>query len=255
MDLKNYAEMVYFQFYRKVEELDFFITEAADNALNYKDAPIPKDNFYFDKMQFTFSACINALVSTWEIAKLSKSLANELGGLPEREGLVSEMDIESNPQIFAEYFDCDPAVHYWFRFMKDARNANAHDGSLALNGGNVEEFLFQTDLHRFKWDRRSKRFAYVASESPKGNAVCVMLKAAIALVPVFESKLERPALTLEDYYASAKFKLESIPGLLDKFREKESEIIESMVQAQLDGQKDRNCEKQLETWSRQLESM
>ncbi|UJW79396.1 hypothetical protein [Hydrogenophaga sp. SL48] len=255
MDLKNYAEIVYFQFYRKVEELDFFITEAADNAFSYKDAPAPKDNFYFDKMQFTFSACINALVSTWEIAKLSKSLANELGGLSEREGLVSEMNLESNPQVFAEYFDCDPAVHYWFRFMKDARNANAHDGSFALNGGNIEEFLFQTDLHRFKWDGKSKRFAYVVSESPKGNAVCVILKAAIALVPAFENKLERPILSLGDHYASAKFKLESIVGLLNNFRGKESELIGSMVQAQIGGQKNRSCEKQLESWARKLESM
>lgn len=255
MDLKNYAEMVYFQFYRKVDELDFFITEAADNAFSYKNAPVPKDNFYFDKMQFTFSACINALVSTWEVAKLSKSLANELGGLPEREGLVSERDLESNPQIFAEYFECDTAMHYWFRFMKDARNANAHDGSMALNGGNVEEFLFQTDLQRFKWDRKSKRFAYVASESPKGNAVCVILKAAIALVPAFENKLERPVLSLEDHYASAKFKLESIPGLLDNFREEESEIIDSMIQTQLGGQKNRSCEKQLGSWARKLESI
>jgi|GEM_PF-3687184 len=255
MNLKNYAEMVYFQFYRKVEELDFFVNEAVDNALSYKDAPIPKDNFYFDKMQFNFSAYINSLVSTWEIAKLSKSLANELSGVPERDGLPFESELESNQQIFVEYFDCDPSVHYWFRFMKDARNANAHDGSLALNGGNSEEFLFQTDLHRFKWDRKSKRFAYVASESPKGNAVIAILKAALALVPVFENKLERPALSLDDHCASAKFKLESIPGLLDNFRDKETEIIEAMVQAQLGGQKYRNCEKQMESWFRKLNSM
>lgn len=255
MDLKNYAEMVYFQFYRKVDELDYFIREAIDNALNYKDALIPKDNLYFDKMQFTFSAYINALVSTWEVAKLSKSLANDLSGRPEREGLLSERKLESSQQTFAEYFDCDPAVHTWFRFMKDARNANAHDGSLALNGGNVSEFLFQTDLHRYKWDRDSRRFAYEVSESPKGNAVRVMLKAAIALVPIFENKLERPELSIEDHYASAKFKFESIPGLLDKFRDKQTEIIESMVQSQLDGQKGRDSGQQLESWSQRLESM
>ena len=255
MDLKNYAEMVYFQFYRKVEELDFFIKESIGNALSYKTAPVPKDDFYFDKMQFTFSAFINALVSTWEIAKLSKSLANNLDGLPERKGLVSERDLEINPQLFAEYFDCEVAVSYWFRFMKDARNANAHDGSLALNGGNVKEFLFQTDLHRYKWDRPSRSFVYEVSESPKGDAVCVMLKTAIALIPIFENKLERPELSLDDHYASAKFKLESIPGFLEPFREQESEIIESMVQAQLNGQKHRNCERQLESWARELEKM
>jgi len=255
MDLKNYAEMVYFQFYRKVDELDFFISEAMDNALRYKDSPVPKDNIYFNKMQFSFSAYINALVSTWEVAKLSQSLANDLDALPEREGLISERDLETNPQVFAEYFDCNPAVNYWFRFMKDARNANAHDGSLALNGGNAEEFLFQTDLYRYKWNRRSKRFEYEASQSPKGNAVGVMLRAAIALVPAFESKLKRPELSLDDHYAAAKFKLESIPGLLDKFREKESEMIDSMVQAQLAGQKDRNCAEQLDSWTRQLRSL
>lgn len=150
MDLKNYAEMVYFQFYRKVEELDFFLKEAVSNALSYKNAPVPKDNFYFDKMQFTFSAYINALVSTWEIAKLSKSLANVLEGHPERKGLVAEIHLENKLELFTEYFDCEPTTYYWFRFMKEARNANGHDGSLALNGGNVQEFLFQTDLHRYK---------------------------------------------------------------------------------------------------------
>jgi hypothetical protein len=243
MDLKSYAEMVYFQFYRKVEELDFFITEASENALKYKDAPIPKDNFYFDKMQFTFSAFINALISTWEIAKLSKSLANELKGLPSREGLFSERTLESNSQAFSEYFDCDLDLYYWFSFMKDARNASAHDGSLALNGGNVEELLFQTDLHRFKWDRGKKCFEYVASESPKGNAVRVIVNAAFALVPIFENKLERPSLSLDEHYTSAKFKLESIPNLLDNFRGKETEIINSMVQAQLCGQKNQSCVK------------
>lgn len=255
MDLKNYSEMVYFQFYRKVDELDYFITEAVDNALRYKDAPIPKDNLYFDKMQFTFSAYINALVSTWEVAKLSKSLANDLSSRPEREGLLSERELENSQQTFVEYFDCDPAVHAWFRFMKDARNANAHDGSLALNGGNVYEFLFQTDLHRYKWDRGSRRFEYEVSKSPKGNAVCVMLKAAIALVPIFENKLERPELSIEDHYASAKFKLESIPRLLEKFQDKQTEIIESMVQSQLGGQKGRDCKKQLESWSKRLASI
>ncbi len=255
MDLKNYAEMVYFQFYRKVDELDFFIREAVDNALSYKDAPIPKDNLYFDKMQFTFSAYINALVSTWEIAKLSISLANNLSGRPERDGFLSERELESSRQTFAEYFDCDPAVHKWFRFMKDARNANAHDGSLALNGGNVNAFLFQTDLHRYKWDRGASRFVYEVSESPKGNAVCVMLKTAIALVPIFENKLERPELSIEDHYASAKFKLESIPGLLESFRDKQTEIIEAMVQSQLDGQKGRDCREQLGSWTQRLDSM
>jgi len=91
MELKNYAEMVYFQFYRKVEELDYFISEAVDNALKYKNAPAPKDNFHFDKMQFTFSASINALVSIWEIAKLSKSLANALSGVSESKGSPIEL--------------------------------------------------------------------------------------------------------------------------------------------------------------------
>lgn len=82
-----------------------------------------------------------------------------------------------------------------------------------------------------------------------------MLKAAIALVPVFKKKLKRPELSLDDHYASAKFKFESIPGFLEAFREKESEIMEAMIQAQLSGQEDRNCDKQLKSWCQQLESI
>lgn len=255
MNLKNYAEMVYFQFYRKVDELNFFIEEAFSNGIKYRDAPIPKENTYFDKMQFNFSAYINALVSVWEIAKLSRCLTNQLEGRPARMGLVSEAKLEDDAKIFSEYFGCSPAVHNWFRFMKDARNANAHDGSLALNGGDVKEFLFLTDLHRYKWSTKSSRFEYEISESPKGNAVCLMLNAAIALVPVFENKLERPELFLEDHFASAKFKIESIHGFPNEFREKMPELIEHMVQAQLGGQKGRNCEKQLESWIKKTKLM
>lgn len=249
MELKSYAEMVYFQFYRKVDELDFFIREAVDNALKYKVAPLPKDNIYFDKMQFTFSAYINALVSIWEVAKLSKSLANDLNGNPERDGLVSENRLETDRQFFSDYFECDVEVYGWFCFMKDARNANAHDGSLALNGGDCEHFLFQTDLHRYKKSRQTKRFEYEVSTSPKGNAVFAMLEAAVALVPIFEEKLERPKLSREDHIASAKFKLESITGLLDRFSGREDELINAMVSAQHKGQQVRSCAAHIESWS------
>jgi hypothetical protein len=85
--------------------------------------------------------------------------------------------------------------------------------------------------------------------------VRVIVNAAIALVPIFENKLERPSLSLDEHYTSAKFKLESIPNLLDNFRGKETEIINSMVQAQLGGQKNQSCVKQLESWSQKLNSM
>lgn len=249
MDLTHYAEMVYFQFYRKVAEIDFFIEEAIDNARKYRIAPAPKENFYFDKMQFTFSAFINANVSCWEICKLSISLRNQLESRPAREGLASEYKLENDSNHFLDYFsESSEQAYDWFKFSKSARNANSHDGSLSLNGGNFQQFLFQTDLHRYKFDMRSKKFIYEHSKSPGTDAISTMLDVAIQLIPLYESKLQKPTITLDQHYEAAKFKIASVKGFIDTFKDQEKSIIEAMVNAQLQGPKEMNCLNQINKW-------
>ena len=254
MELIGYAELVYFHFYRKVDEVNYFIQEAVSIAENYKTVSPEERNFMFDKMQFTFSAYINALISCWEISKVSIELSNDLNDLHYKNGIPSENDLENDLGKFIEYFSCDETSHRWFKFMKDVRNANAHDGTATVNGGDDHNFLIQTALDRFTRDRKTKKLTRQTSVSPKKNAIAVILDTAIALIPLFEAKLNRPTLSMEDHRSFAKFKLSAIPGFMDDFLNQEEELIAAMVGAQLQIQNGRNCSEYLTKWRQQRES-
>lgn len=248
MNIIDYAESVYFQFYRKIDEMDFFISEAVDNWSKYASAPLPKDNTYFNKMQFVFSAFLSALVSSWEISKLSIQLRNSISGVNIRDDLKSENNLESDLDLFLEYFDIEHDQAFeLFKFMKSARNACAHDGSLSLNGGNDRHFLFQTDLHRFKLNN-NKVFIYEFHNSPKNNAMNVMLDLALHLVPLFESKLSRPVISHEMQFEIAEFKLKSLKGLPSAFQSNNRELIEAMVDAQEKGSTGRTTAEHIAKW-------
>lgn len=230
MELYDYADTVYFQFYRKVEEVDYFIREAVSNAIMYVSAPSPKDNALCNKMQFTFSAYVNALVSCWEISKLSIQLNNQLAGQPLREGLVGESKLESTRVHFATFFGSDDNETYeCFRFIKTARNANSHDGSLALNSGNEFLFSFGTDLHRYSLSRADV-FVQDTFGSPSGDAISCMVNAAMRLAPLFEGKLCRPVITAEQHYKTAEFKFASLKG----FPRFPTGVMKQMIQAMCD---------------------
>lgn len=248
MHIIHYAESVYFQFYRKIDEVNFFISEAVDNWRNYTSAPLPKDNAYFNKMQFVFSAFLSALVSSWEISKLSIQLRNAISGVNIRDDLKSESNLESDVDLFLKYFDVkDEKIFELFKFMKSARNASAHDGSLSLNGGNDRHFLFQTDLHRFKLSN-NKVFIYEHHNSPKNDAMNVMLDLALHLVPVFESKLSRPVISREMQFDIAEFTLKSIKSLPPEFLPIKQELIEAMVESQEMGRAGRTTLEHIAIW-------
>lgn len=211
MNILHYSENVYHQFFRKIDEVDYFLHEAVDNQERYTEASLPKDNKFFDKMQFVYSAFLSALVSTWEISRLSIQLENSTSGRKKDYGLPSERSLTSDLSVFNEFFDVvDGETHALFSFLKVARNASAHDGSCAVNGGNVQVFKFQSDLHRFDWDQSARVFKHSCTAAAQLSAVTSMLAMAYKLSPLFLIKLKRPKISPEISEEIATFNIDSL---------------------------------------------
>lgn len=211
MEIVHYAENVYFQFYRKSEEVDYFLRLAIENSDAYSDAPCPKDNKFFDVMQFSFSAFLNAISSCWEISKLSIQLHCSINSIDPNAMLPYENKLLEDQHAFEGYFSpTSEHSHFWFRFMKSARNASAHDGTYSAFGGNTELFMFPSKLYRYDYDRRKNVFQMVESDVPGISVTASMLAIAYKLLPLFESKLIKPELTGEDQVKKAKHNLSSV---------------------------------------------
>jgi hypothetical protein len=189
MNIFYYAECVHFQFFRKVDELDFFLDAALTNALNFKRTPPPKSIQFASVMEYTFSSFLNAAISAWEIVKLSNQLTNSINGKSINDNIPTEKKLESDYQVFCNYFGIEnQEIHKLFVFLKSARNASAHDGTISVNGGTYDEFLFMTDIHRYIIN--SNTFEEKTFETPNGNVIKCMYDIALLLIPLFHSKLQ-----------------------------------------------------------------
>lgn len=215
MEIVHYAENVYYQFYRKSEEVDYFLTLAMENNDAYSKAPSPKDNKFFDVMQFSFSAFLNAISSCWEISKLSIQLHCSLNSIDPNAMLPYENKLLDDQDAFEVYFSPGSEnSHFWFRFMKAARNASAHDGTYSAFGGNTELFVFPSKIYRYDYDRRKNLFKMAESDVPGISVTASMLAIAYKLLPLFEKKLIKPELTGEDKIKKAKHDLSSIAHMM-----------------------------------------
>lgn len=232
MDIGHYHYNVYHQFFSKVEEVDYFLQEADRNEKEFRQSD-RRDLKYLNRMQFIFSACVGALVSVWEVVRLSKQIRNYSEGVERNLGLPNEYELVNDAIKFHSYFgNPGDEAYAWFCFLKSARNANAHDGSCAANGGNSEIFKFQSDLHRFEWDRSDKKFKYVCVDAPEWGTVTSLLAMAHILVPMFFSKLDRPEISEELGQSIARFNIESSYGLMGASEEEKEAFVSSLVAAQ-----------------------
>lgn len=254
MNILHYSENVYYQFFRKLDEVGYFLNEAVINQEEYKDASLPKDNKFFDKMQFTFSAFLGALVSTWEISKLSLELENFIDGRAKNHKLPSERLLTSDFSEFKNFFTlADNEMHNWFCFLKAARNASAHDGSCAVNGGNVEIFKFQTHIHRFGWEKSTNEFKYLYTPAAQCSAVTSMLAMAYKLSPLFFSKLKCPAISPEVGKEIGRFNIDSSLDLNALPNDVRDQIINSLSAARLNTPKG-NIDEKVTKWERMYKS-
>jgi hypothetical protein len=193
MTLDHYFENVYFQFYSKIEEVEFYLQKSIDNHREYAESPLPRNIAHFNIAQFYFSAFINALISTWEISKLTIKLENSILKNEDRNGLVGEKELASDCSKFMGYFKgSKKSDHELFKFLKSSRNACAHDGTMSLNGGTGDTFSFMGDLHRYEYNEKKKCFESATSVSPQQDAISSMLLMATRLIPLFEEKLKKP---------------------------------------------------------------
>lgn len=212
MDLVIYHADVFHQFFRKVEEVDFFIMEFIGNRDEHRQATPEARNPMFGKMQFLFSAYLGAMVSCWEIAKLTIQLDNTIKGMPLRLGTVSEATLESSCDDFNNYFSVTGSVAFeWFKFLKLARNASAHDGTCASYGGSNEDFFYPGSIKRFALHREN----FVAREElpPCRSTTESILKMGIHLMPLFASKVKAFHMTREHKLAQARSRIELTPAL------------------------------------------
>ena len=135
------------------------------------------------------------MISTWEISKLTIQIENSILNNEHRDGLTSEPVLAADCPKFMEYFKNSTASdHELFKFLKSARNACAHDGTMSLNGGMGDTFNFMSDLQRYEYnDKKSKKcFEFVSLTPPQQDAISCMLLMAIRLIPLFEVKLKKP---------------------------------------------------------------
>lgn len=194
MTLNEYFENVAFQFYSKVEEVDFFLQAAIDHHAAYASTPDQRTIRPMVEAQFYFSAFISALVSTWEIAKLTHKLAGELEGTAVK--LEWEWRLASQATPFLTFFEgANERDFALFRFLKQARNATIHDGTLALNGGTNDMFCLFGPIDRFESPgiKGSKsNFQRVTVLPPDVDAIEAMRQLAVRLLPLFEQQLKRP---------------------------------------------------------------
>lgn len=197
MNFENYFENVFFQFYNKVDEVDFYLEKSIENHKTYAETPTPRNIEQFNTAQFYFSAFINALISTWEISKLTIQIENSLLNNEHRSGLASEIELADDCSKFMEYFKASKeSDHELFKFLKTARNACAHDGTMSLNGGVGDTFNFLGNLQRYEYNNKKEKkcFEHVSLAPPQQDAISCMLLMAIRLIPLFEGKLKRPKL-------------------------------------------------------------
>jgi len=187
MNFEDYFENVYFQFYNKVDEVEFYLQNSIDNHSNYALTAIPRDIKFLNIAQFYFSAFINALTSTWEIAKLSIKIENP------NSSSIRETVLTNNEAEFLRYFTgATVQDHKLFQFLKFSRNACSHDGTMALSGGVGNSFNFSGIIERFDFESSNNTFTHAQIEPPQGDAIKAMLLMATKLVPLFEAKLKMP---------------------------------------------------------------
>jgi len=259
LNITTYFENVFHQFYAKADEVDFFIMKAYTNYDEYKNTPIPKSGKHLLAMQCYFSAFLTALETCWEISKVSIDLSlivsnDEKDSIYSQNKKPSEGKLENDKEYFKQYFETDDTHYYWFSFLKEARNASAHDGSLSLNGGNTEKFLFLTDIYRFR-NLNGKKYEFVTAKSPSEDALTAMLMMAIYLIPLFESKLIRPIIGDEDQRQIALFRLQSIKeqGFQDMFKIMQDQITNALVEVQKEASlKQNNASSLIIKWNEAL---
>lgn len=211
LDLVIYHADVFHQFFRKAEEVDYFIMEFVANRDAHRQATPEARSPMFDKMQFLFSAYLGAMVSCWEIAKLTIQLDNKIKGLPLRSGTVSEATLESSCDDFNNYFSVTGSAAFdWFKFLKLARNASAHDGTCASYGGSDEDFFYPGSIKRFALFKEN----FVAREEvpPCRSTTESILGMGIHLVPLFASKVKPFHMTREHKLAQASNRLALTPA-------------------------------------------
>jgi hypothetical protein len=207
MNIKVYFQNIYFQFYSKADEANYFLHSSCDIYDEYISLPIPRDVKYLSKLQFNFSAFLSSLESCWEIVKVSIDLKNQFLDL--KIPRISEKDFLEFDKFSLFFNNTDTEIHNLFIFMKDARNASIHDGSINLNGGSTEKFYFMTGLCRFIKGKNGE-FTFSYTKPPTDDAISVMIKMALKLLPLFESKLEKPNLTYEEHRESILDKINSV---------------------------------------------
>jgi hypothetical protein len=219
MDFEQYFENVYFQFYNKIDEVDCFLKLSIDNHTQYSNSKIPRDFSHFNTAQFYFSAFINSLISTWEIAKLTISIENTVDKLDSQNNIIKEK-LLSNKDDFLKYFDgANNEDFELFNFLKVARNACSHDGTISLNGARDDKFNFIGDFERYDFNNSDKKFTYTCFEPPQHDAIKTMLLMATRLLPLFETKLKKPKrpYLFEELHPNAMDKSQNIPTFIDKY--------------------------------------
>lgn len=229
MDLVHYHANVFHQFFRKVEEVDYFIVELVRNRDDHRQATPEARNPLFDKMQFLFSAYLGAMVSCWEIAKLTIYLDNTMKGVSFKSGVMSEIKLGSSCEVFNDYFSVvENEAFEWFKFLKLARNASAHDGTCASYGGSDVDFFYPGSIKRYELLRET----FVAREEspPCMGTTESVLKMGIQLIPLFASKVKPFSMTRQEKLSQARGYLELVP-ILHMFSASQ---IETMVSAAAD---------------------
>lgn len=180
MTIEEYQNEIYYHFFNKVQEVDFFLNLCINNYIEYSEQNLPKNIKFLYNFQYLFSAFLNSLSSVWEISRLSCELANEK--------IISETQLEKSFNIFSEFFELkDEETYNLFIFMKHARNASAHDGTITLNSGMGDKFYFGNSLKRYKKYKDS--FSFINIKSPSEDAITILIKMAYFLVPIFKNKL------------------------------------------------------------------
>lgn len=209
ISIPNYQHSVNCFFYEKLEEVDFFLNELVNEYVLYKSTSIPRDIKHLNKSRFLFSALLNALFSQWEIVKLSIQLENYSNAKNVDSGLQSEYDLETKIEIFNTFFNSENKTNFeWFNFFKNSRNASTHDGTIALNGGSGDEFRFSSDIFRYKFNKKTKAFVLVNSNSPSSCAITAVISMCVILIPLFEKKLSKINLTNNNLIAYLKENIE-----------------------------------------------
>lgn len=246
MHINHYRYNVYHQFFSKLKELDYFLGEAEKNETEYRIAS--DKNLHFDKMQYLFSACVGALVSSWEIVRLSRQLENFCDGKKRNENLPGEHILVGDALAFHAFFETDDDRAYaWFCFLKASRNASAHDGSCSVNGGNTEIFKFQTDLHRFEWDRNVNRFEHAVSDVPEWGAVTSLFAMAHILVPLFFTKIKYPDVCKSLMMEMATFNMASSLSLNEVPEGVRRSVVEGLAE-QISLVPERSIHEMIEKW-------